>query len=237
MEQGDMSNLYGPRIVTDGLVLHLDAGNRKSYPGSGSTWYDLSGTGNNGTFGASTAAPTFNGDNGGALSFDGNDYVSCGNPSSLNFGTGNFTLSFVAYRTGTGFQGGSYVGKGNGTSIGFDFRDSNFFLYGTTGLIAQRVFSTTLNVWEHHAIVYDSSSSPYVKFYRNGSFLSSSTTNNSANVSSINTANSFRIGLSTAGGASRYFIGRMPLVSVYNRALTPQEIQQNYNALKGRFGL
>ena len=41
-----MSNLYGPRIVTDGLVLHLDAGNRKSYPGSGSTWYDLSGQDN-----------------------------------------------------------------------------------------------------------------------------------------------------------------------------------------------
>ena len=38
-----MANLYGPRIVTDGLVLHLDAGNSKSYPGSGSTWYDLSG--------------------------------------------------------------------------------------------------------------------------------------------------------------------------------------------------
>ena len=44
-----MANLYGPRIVTDGLVLHLDAANRKSYPGSGSTWYDLSGNGNNGT--------------------------------------------------------------------------------------------------------------------------------------------------------------------------------------------
>ena len=230
-------NSYGPRIVTDGLVLCLDAADRNSYPGTGSTWGDLSGNENNGTFGASTAAPTFSGDNGGVLSFDGNDYVGCGNPSSLNFGTGNFTLLFAAYRTGTGFQGGSYVGKGNGTTLGFDFRDSNFFLYGTNGLIAQRGFFTTLNVWEHHTIVYDSSSSPYVKFYRNGSFLSSSTTNNSANVSSINTTNSFRIGLSTAGGSNRYFIGRIPLVSVYNRALTNSEIRQNFEATKGRFGL
>ena len=65
-----MSNLYGPRIVTDGLVLHLDAGNRKSYPLSGNTIYDLSGNGYDGTFGASTAAPTFTSANGGALNFD-----------------------------------------------------------------------------------------------------------------------------------------------------------------------
>ena len=67
---------HSPNIVTDGLVLCLDAANRRSYPGSGNSWLDLSGNGNNGTFGSGTAAPTFSSGNGGSLVFDGsNDYV------------------------------------------------------------------------------------------------------------------------------------------------------------------
>ena len=67
----------GPNIVEDGLVLALDAGNTKSYPGSGTTWTDLSGKGNNGTL---TNGPTFDSGNGGAIFFDGgNDYVTTGN--------------------------------------------------------------------------------------------------------------------------------------------------------------
>jgi hypothetical protein len=224
-------------IVRTGLVLDLDAAQPLSYKGTGTTWSDLSGNGNTGTL-TNMDSTNFNSANGGYLTFDGtNEYVTCGDPSSLNFGTGNFTISFVVYTTVYGFQGGSYVGKGNGTTIGFDFRDNSFFVYGTLGLIAQGAFAATLNVWEHHTIVYDSSSSPYVKFYKNGTYTGGSTTNNSANISSINTSQPFRIGLSVAGGPTRYFNGRMPLVQAYNRALTSTEITQNYNALKHRFGL
>jgi hypothetical protein len=222
-------------IVTNGLVLNLDASNPLSYPGSGTTWTDLSGNGNNGTL---LNGVGYNSNNGGSLVFDGvNDYVSCGNPSSLNFGTGNFTLSFVTYTTAYGFQGGSYVGKGNGTTIGFDFRDYSFFVHGTLGLIAQGPFSATLNVWQIHTIVYDSSSSPYVKFYRNGTYTGASTSNIPANISSITTSEPFRIGLSVAGGPSRYFNGIIPSVQAYNRALSESEVQQNFNALRGRFGI
>ena len=67
-------NHGGKPIVTDGLVLCLDAANPKSYPGSGTTWTDLSGNGNNGTL---VNGVGYNSDNGGSLSFDGvNDYVS-----------------------------------------------------------------------------------------------------------------------------------------------------------------
>ena len=67
-----MPNNYGPRIVTDGLVLCLDAGNSKSYPGSGTAWNDLSRNGNNGTLNG----PTFNSADRGSIVFDGtNDYV------------------------------------------------------------------------------------------------------------------------------------------------------------------
>jgi len=201
----------------------------------GTIWSDLSGRGNTGTL---TNGVGYNNSNIGSFVFDGvDDYITCGNPSSLNFGTGNFTISFIVYTTAYGFQGGSYVGKGNGTTIGFDFRDGGFFLYGTTGLIAYKSFAATLNVWEHHTIVYDSSSSPYVKFYKNGTYTGGSTTNNAGNISSIDTSEPLRIGLSVAGGPTRYFNGRIPLVQAYNRALTAAEVQQNFNALRGRFGI
>ena len=64
---------YGPRIVSNGLVLCLDAANKRSYPGTGTTWTDLSGNSNNGTL---TNGPTFSAGNMGSILFDGtNDYV------------------------------------------------------------------------------------------------------------------------------------------------------------------
>ena len=72
-----MSNNYGPKIVTDGLVLCLDAADQNSYPGSGNTWYDLSGNGNNGTL---VNGVGYNSGNLGSLVFGGvDDYVNCEN--------------------------------------------------------------------------------------------------------------------------------------------------------------
>ena len=80
-----MSTKYSPQIVTSGLVLALDAANKVSYPGTGTTWYDLSGNGNTGTI---TNGPTFSNVNLGTIVFDGtNDYVSI--PSTSNFNNGN----------------------------------------------------------------------------------------------------------------------------------------------------
>jgi len=84
----------GPKIVTSGLVLALDAGNTKSYPGSGTVWTDLSGNGNTGTL---TNGPTFNSSNGGSIVFDGvDDFVNIPYNTYWNtnvFGTAtNFTL-------------------------------------------------------------------------------------------------------------------------------------------------
>lgn len=223
-------------IVRTGLVLDLDAAQPLSYPGYGTTWNDLSGNGNTGTL---TNGPTYSSTNNGSIVFAGDDdFVTCGDPSSLNFGTGNFSLSFVTYTTAYGFQGGSYVGKGDGTSIGFDFRDGAFFVYGTSGLIAQMAFAATLNVWECHTLVFDRSTSPYITYYKNGASFSTSTTNNSGVISSsINTTQPFRIGLSVAGGPTRYFNGNIPIVLAYNRALTAIEALKNFNAVRHRFGI
>ena len=166
------------------------------------------------------------------------NYISLGNPVILNFGTGNFTLSFLTYRTADGYQGGSYVGKGDGTSIGFDFRDGSYFIYGSTGLIASMGFTASNNVWQYHSFVFDRTTSPYITYYRNGIAFASSNVNNSANIlSSIDTTRSLDIGRSQAGGPNRYFNGKMPHVQIYNRALSASEIKQNFNATRSRYGI
>jgi hypothetical protein len=86
-----MALSHSPSIITNGLVLCLDAANPKSYPGSGTTWNDLSGNGNNGTL---RNSPSYSADNLGKIVFDAvNDDINCGNDSSINFGTGDFTVS------------------------------------------------------------------------------------------------------------------------------------------------
>ena len=102
-----MSLNHSPKIVTDGLVLCLDAASRKSYPGSGTTWFDRSGNGNNGTL---TNGPTFSSDNGGSIVFDGtNDYVNCGTTLG-NFGTSNFTINFF-FKTSTSLHPRTFISK------------------------------------------------------------------------------------------------------------------------------
>ena len=83
-------------IITDGLVLYVDAGNTDSYPGSGTTWTDISTNSNNGTL---TNGPTFDSGDGGSIVFDGtDDYVDFGN--ILNIGTGDASFTGWAKRTG-----------------------------------------------------------------------------------------------------------------------------------------
>ena len=92
-----MAGNNGPKIVRSGLQLHLDAADRKSYPGSGTTWFDLSGNSRHGTL---LNGPVFNSGNGGYISFDGvDDYVNIPNATNLNnLGSQDFTVSMWVYR-------------------------------------------------------------------------------------------------------------------------------------------
>src|SRR6056300_501137 len=156
-----MSVFGGPDIVTDGLVLHLDAANRKSYPLSGSTIYDLSGNGNNGTFGASTAAPTFSGDNGGCLSFDGsNDYI---NINSLTL-TGNITVTaWIFMNSGGVYQ---HVVDSSNNSWHLAITSSNRpYLYA--GTWSNSGVQLSISQWYMIAGVYDNDNST-LKYYVNG---------------------------------------------------------------------
>jgi hypothetical protein len=118
-----MAFFHSPRIVTDGLVLALDAANSLSYPGSGTTWTDLSGKGNNGTL---VNGPTFDQANGGSIVFDGtDDYVNL--PDGLLSGTGDFTIIQWVQCDGAGI--GTTFGNFGAGTLQFGWSASYVFLW------------------------------------------------------------------------------------------------------------
>jgi hypothetical protein len=228
-----MTVFGGPDIVTDGLVLHLDAANRKSYPGSGTSWNDLSGNGNTGTL---TGGVGYNSANGGYLTFDGtNDYVNVPHSDSLNI-TGNTTTfgGWIYSNTSTKYQ--LFVVKSTGASRQYGMflsQEGLFKMYIIlNGVVVEG--NVTLSspwtsfAWNYILLVYNGST---IKIYINGSEVYSA----SAAGNILGSTNPVRIGWDPGQGFA--LVGSISQVSIYNRALTAQEIQQNYNALKGRYGL
>jgi hypothetical protein len=238
-----MSLFHSPRIVTDGLVLCLDAANVKSYPGTGATWFDLSGNSINGTL---TNSPSYNSLNSGILSFNGtNSFVSFSNTSTIHFlNRSPYSFDFWVYpRTnttnaypgfidresnpGTGRDGYNfYYTKVNITS-GFNYIATERFGTGTVtnnGLtLSDAVF---FNNWHYFCVVYNGNN---LILYRNNVLINSlSSTHNITN-----TTQSLRI----AQRGGNYSDSNIANVKIYNRALSSTEMSQNFNALRGRFGL
>ena len=217
---------YNPRIVTDGIVLALDAGNTKSYPGSGTTWTDLSGNSNTGTL---TNGPTFSSDNGGAVVFDGsNDYVDV---------SGSTTVSAATFLAWVRLDGDQNSNAGVIFSRGADVSGMNFrglteeISYHWNGAVNTYTWNSGLTVpqqeWCMMAVTVTSS---VATAYLCRSSGTTSATNNVSHGST--TLDSIEIGRDQLG---RYFDGRISVAMVYNKALTASEVQQNYNALKGRY--
>ena len=209
---------YNPSIITNGLVLALDAANTKSYPGSGTAWTDISGRGNTGTL---TNGPTYSSANGGSIVFDGtNDYVNCGNPS---ISVGKITVnSWVKITTGSVFQ--HIVDSATDTWHLAILNDNRpYFFNGST-------FHTTasiLNVGQWYMLTGVQGTT--LDIYING-ILSQSIASN-INV----TTNNVFVG--AYQNTPRYLNGNIAQVSVYNRALTAAEVSQNFNALRSRFSI
>ena len=227
---------YSPKVVTDGLVLYLDAANPNSYVSGSTTWRDISRGGNNGTL---TNGPTFNSANGGSIVFDGvNDYVNLGNPSSLNI-TAEITLSvwvkIPSYNTGVysdiitkgislgGSDASYFISILNDGRITWEIvNDSNVRQY----IVVSAVNAAAYNgLWTNFTGTYDSSR---LTLYINGILFSTAL----FDLSPIRV----RTGNVTIGG-TRYLDGKVSNVVIYNRALSAQEILQNYNATKTRYGL
>lgn len=215
---------YNPRIVTDGLVLCLDAANIKSYPGSGTTISDVSGNGRSGTLQNGISASNS------VLTFDGtNDYVSISANSLWGFpGQGGTIIVWSKRTSGTGWVIGYQKGGWEGYLIGTGSIDysgqsgSNDFNAG---------FSVTNNVWYMITFVVDRTGGFYY-FYRNNATL----INSKAISHPALTATQLYLG-ARGDVPDGFFNGQVGNFMFYNRALTAAEIQQNFNATRGRYGI
>jgi len=234
-----------PQIVTNGLVMYLDAADRTSYPGYGTTWRTLSGV-NNGTL---TNGPTYNNANGGSLVFDGvDDFVEFGDV--LDLGTNSLTINhwlnintysvqiFMSkalaaaqnYRFATGM--GSPITNRlyvfmQGNNPGADITP-----YGSTVL--------PLNTWFMATYVFDRSSS--IKIYYNGiqETLTGDATISQWNGLDFQSINPFRLATYTTSnntGVIAPMSGKMAITQMYFRTLSSQEILQNFNAQRQRFNI
>lgn len=228
-----MSLSRGPKIVTNGLVMALDAANKRSYLGSGTTWTDLTGNGNNATL---TNGPSFNSSNGGTITFDGtNDYATLSS-AQIAPGTGAFTWNFwLKLNDLTNFSV-LFSGTGSNTDYGTIFMDPRS---GTGGL----------GYYAAGTRIADNDTTFGSKWW-NITFVGNGGANGSRNL--ILYRNAVQAGgiytydynfTSTTpyvgvnhSSFSELMRGNISIVSYYNRALSTTDILQNYNTTKSRFG-
>jgi hypothetical protein len=209
-------------------VLYLDAGNASSYPGSGTTWTDLSGNGRDGTL---TNGPTYSATNGGSIVFDGtNDFVQC---------TGSVTATaatFVAWIRRNGTQG-QYDGIlfSRGTSVsGMQFQSSNQLGYIWNNAVNTYNWNSGLTVpdltWCMVAVSVTSTSATAYLCQSGGI---TSATNTVSHTST--TLDDIKIGQDDFGG--RFFGGNIAIAQLYDTALSAGQISQLFDADRARFGL
>jgi len=221
---------YGPKIVTNGLVLALDAADKKSYPGSGTNWTDLSGNNNTGVL---TNGPIFNSANGGSIVFDGtDDNVQLGNASNFISANGVTVNCWVKTNVIEAYKKifvTVTAGTQSITGVYFSLGPSPYnYYFGINGVQAA-ISTTNLSTSQYNNIcgTYDKSN---IKLYLNGVLLATA-----AYTTSVSTSGIGRISGYDNGG--EIWDGNVASVMVYNRGLTAAEVLQNYNAQRGRFGL
>ena len=228
-----MSVAGGPNLIKNGLVLELDAGNIKSYPTTGTTWFDKSGNANNGTL---TNGPTFNTGSLGSIVFDGtNDYVSVSNREDLDFPTANFSVA-CWFKTA---QSAPYIGLLGKINLGVGTGGWTLQLYnGTvTSWINNNILQSPLayndSNWHYGVMVCEVPNTGNRYVYVDGIQVASSIMpNHSFDPTNLD----LWVGGWTNGN-SYLFNGSISNTQIYSRTLSAQEVLQNYNATKGRFGL
>ena len=228
-----MAFIHSPKVVTDGLIMYLDAANRTSYPRTGTTWTDLSGNSYNGTL---TNGPTFSGNKLGTFIFDGtDDNVQLGNASTF-LPTSAITINcwaktnvvqvykkiFVTVTAGTASITGIYFSLGPAPY--------NYYLGIVTNNGGQYAGANTdpsTSLFSNFCGTYDGAN---IRLYLNGTLLATQ-----AQTGTIVNTGIGRISGYDNGG--EIWDGNISSFSIYNRSLTATEVLRNYNATKTRFGL
>jgi hypothetical protein len=219
-----MAASSGPDVIDTGLVLALDAADRNSYPGSGTTWTDLSGNGRNATINGS---PTFT--NGYFDITSDSTYISLSN-SGLVPRTNDFTYScwinFDATDSlDTIFENGSWT-----DTLLFRYQTNLVAVYAEGALRGSFSWTATAGVWYNVVFKRESGTcSMYINNTLTGTPFTMTT--------DINLANTNLFLMRSQHAVNQFLNGKIATFSIYNRALTASEIQQNFNMLRGRFGI
>ena len=232
-------------IVNDGLVLYLDAGNDNSYPGSGTTWTDLSGNNNTGTL---VNGPTYSSANGGSIVFDGsNDHISI--PSQFDAqapltGYGSFTgadtnafsleiwIKTTQISGTTAISAPAVIGRDNG-DIWANLTLYNGYIYYThyDNAWVDNLKSTTMvsnGLW--HQVVYVNNTNETGTIYIDG-------INEVSGSSSLSGTNYFSPDYIGRGYSGQYYQGNISSCKFYDKSLSAAEISQNFNATRSRYGI
>lgn len=210
-------------VVTDGLSLHLDAGNTASYSGSGSTWFDLSGNGNHATL---INNPTYDSQYGGSIFFNGIDqYATVNHNSNIDFSIPQQGTVFFTYCPQVLIYGSySILSKGSQYGMGHDINlpgDGRGQIYDTFQFFGPNPI--TNDTWGQYSFIYNPTSRVVQKSSYAGAVSISNSNYFTSNTSNLNIANFTR--------------GKIAQILIYNRALTQAEVYQNYRAMTQRFGV
>jgi len=225
----------GPDIVDDGLVLALDAASERSYPGTGTAWTDITGKSENGVL---SNSPTFSNDNYGVIDFDGtDDYATVASSAAFTVNTRTVQLVFRMNGSYANFAPLAIYSNGTSTSnrIWLGLQNSKWQMHGW-GTIDP--FGTTIITADNWYICTFSYNKPTqaMKMYTNG-VLESSVTNTQGGVTAVAGMNWSLATIPGGWQGQTYSDVSIACFDVYDRILSDAEVLQNYNAIKGRFGL
>jgi len=215
-----------PTIVTQGLVLHLDAGNTSSYPGSGTTWFDLSGNNYHGNLTNYSNAPVFSTAYGGTFNFSNSARFFINIPL-LNNTTSPYTVCWF---------GGDGAGDNfGGVSRDVDWQTGNHLIGWKSDAIntytgTLPTFNTPTNSGFMMTGINRRPNNSTSFYYNDGNLIQN------MNYTSFAARLTWTFG-SRGNGAGHQYLGKMGVILIYNQILSVEEISQNFNALKSRFGL
>lgn len=239
---------YSPKVINDSLVTYLDGANRYSYPTTGTTWFDLSRSGYNGVL---TNGPTYNSSKYGSILFDGvDDYINFGTSGEDLIRTATtLTMSVVCYCTGFSNPSGGFSWAPltciDRYQLGNNYRKFALYLANSSGTqsVIGEFFnglggtisvSNTITVLNTYLMFTVTINSTNTKLFVNGNLVD---TKAGITLNSNPQTSDFTIGSRINTGYNGYFKGNMFNFSFYNRALTDNEVLQNYNTIKSRFGI
>ena len=215
----------GPNIVRDGIIFAIDAANPKSYPGTGTTWYDLSGGGANLDL---QNGPTYSSDNGGIITFDGVDDT--GVETGLNIsGLTGITVNVWFYANSNSSMA---LTRGTSNSFLLHFRGAGFYVVDDTSTASGYLSWDSYPPDDEWVMLTGTWDGTTMKLYTNG--VKQSTERSFTGTGTLRTITTIQAGY-YFNSSQGFTNGSIANEYLYNRALTDEEIEQTYNALKQRF--